>query len=151
MDKVSLAHMSRTLFYIKRKILKVLLLLWPYLYYFEFSGSYDPEDWNLFGRSEDLTNNISEGLNSKIIKLLVSSHPHLNKLLYTLVGIMMEAEQKYLKVLVRLNILFTAKLLEIILILKLFREENHLFRESRPSMNVSRRPGRSSQQIIVRV
>ena len=53
----------------------------------------------MFGRSEDLTNNISEGLNSKIIKLLVSSHPHLNKLLYTLVGVMMEAEQKYLKVL----------------------------------------------------
>ena len=54
----------------------------------------------MFGRSEELTNNISEGLNSKIIKLLVSSHPHVNKLLYTLVGVMMEAEQKYLKVLV---------------------------------------------------
>ena len=48
----------------------------------------------MFGRSEELTNNISEGLNSKIIKLLVSSHPHVNKLLYTLVGVMMEAEQK---------------------------------------------------------
>ena len=69
--------------------------------FFKSSGSYNPDDWNLFGRSEDLTNNISEGLNSKIIKLLVSSHPHLNKLLYTLplVGVMMEAEQKYLKVL----------------------------------------------------
>ena len=73
----------------------------PLLFY--NSGSYNPEDWNLYGRSEDLTNNISEGLNSKIIKLLVSSHPHLNKLLYTLVGLMMEAEQKYLKVLVRYN------------------------------------------------
>ena len=64
------------------------------------SGNYKPADWNLYGRSEDLTNNASEGLNSKIIKLLVSSHPNLNKLLATLVGIMMEAEQKYLKVLV---------------------------------------------------
>ena len=68
--------------------------------FYLLSGNYKPADWNLYGRSEDLTNNASEGLNSKIIKLLVSSHPNLNKLLATLVGIMMEAEQKYLKVLV---------------------------------------------------
>ena len=44
-----------------------------FLDYFELTyirGNYDPEIWNLYGRWKQLTNNISEGYNSKLMKLV---------------------------------------------------------------------------------